>query len=117
MRAVGSGTTAEVYDGMLCSDGGSTSGPKMTPLFHDGPGGLSARPQIIVDLMQSGFPTGMVFKFNVSEFVALAQRGQDEAIEFLLTRKVARADALSLCPARSKTAENLCKASMVEQRV
>lgn len=98
---------------MLCSDGGSTSGPKMTPLFHDGSGGLSRRPQIIVDLMQSGFPTAMVFKYNVSQFVALAQRGQDEAVEFLRTRKVTRAAALSLCPAGSKTADNICQDEIV----
>ena len=33
---IGTGTVAETYDGMLCSDGGSASGPKMTPLFQDG---------------------------------------------------------------------------------
>ena len=28
------GTTFELYQGMACSDGGATSGKKMTPLFQ-----------------------------------------------------------------------------------
>lgn len=108
------GTVFEWYDGMACSDGGATSGPKMTPLFH-GSDGRSTRPQIIVDLMQSGGPSSMIFKYNVSQFIALAQRGQDEAAEFLRTGTVARAQAVTLCPTGATTAKNLCEQSaMVE---
>ena len=106
------GTVFEWYDGMACSDGGATSGPKMTPLFH-GSDGRSTRPQIIVDLMQSGGPSSMVFKYNVSQFIALAQRGQDEAAEFLRTGAVARAQAVTLCPAGANTGNNLCEQSVV----
>merc|ERR1711988_1191004 len=74
---MGTGTVAEWYDGMLCSDGGSMSGKKMTPLFQD-----HVRPQLIVDLMQSGGSTDMVVRFNTTEAVALCQKGQDEAIQF-----------------------------------
>ena len=37
------GTVFELYEGKPCSDGGSTSGKRMTPLFQDG-----LRPQITV---------------------------------------------------------------------
>ena len=36
----------------LNSSGSETSGSKMTPLFQDG-----VRGQVIIDLMQTGFPT------------------------------------------------------------
>merc|ERR1719335_1429042 len=69
------GTVYEKYDGMACSDGGAESGKKMTPLFQDG-----MRPQIIVDLMETGYPTAMVpAPVNMTQWVSLLERGQDEA--------------------------------------
>ena len=66
------GTAVEAYDGpecrkCVCSDGGATSGKNMTPLFQDG-----ARPQLIVDLMQTGFPSGDALKETVATEVARA---------------------------------------------
>jgi len=89
---------------MLCSDGGATSGPKMTPLFQD-----HARPQLIVDLMQCGFPISMAEgKYNLSQFVQLAERGQDEAATFLRGGS-SRAGAITLCPADAKVSGNVCE--------
>lgn len=51
------GTYVEIYDDMLCSDGGAESGPNMTPLFHD-----QKHPQLVVSLLHTGFPTEMVIK-------------------------------------------------------
>lgn len=101
------GTVAEVYDGKLCSDGGATSGPNMTPLFQDG-----VRPQLIVDLMQCGprdeFPVSMAEgKYTSSQFVALCQKGQDDAASFLRTGSATK--AISLCPLGSKTSGNVCE--------
>ena len=92
----------------------------MTPLFH-GAAGRSTRPQVIVDLLRTGFPTQMVFRYNVSEYATLVRRGQDEAAEFLRTGSVQRAAVITLCPVGAKTANNICeeppqveKASKVE---
>ena len=60
------GTFAEEYDGMLCSDGGSTSGPDMTLLFQD-----ALRPQLIVNLMETGQPTTMAFQVNTTIYADL----------------------------------------------
>ena len=49
---IGTGAISEKYQGMTCHDGSETSGSKMTPLFQDG-----VRGQVIIDLMQTGFPT------------------------------------------------------------
>lgn len=56
---MGTGTFVEWYNGMLCSDGGSTSGKKMTPLFQD-----HVRDQIIVDLMQTGASTAQAIHYT-----------------------------------------------------
>ena len=102
---MGTGTIYEWYDGMPCSDGGAESGPKMTPLFQD-----QARPQIIVDLMQTGAPSSMAFRYNVTEAVTLLKRGQDEAAEFLSTGTVARAaGAITVCAVGSDVKSNECK--------
>merc|ERR1712216_517233 len=102
---MGTGTALEIYDGMVCSDGGSTSGAKMTPLFQDG-----VRPQMIVDLMSTGYPSEMVYKVHTDQWAKLVQLGQDEAAEFLRTGKVARnAGAITLCPVGSKVDKNICE--------
>ena len=46
-----------MYDGIVCSDGGTMSGSKMTPLLQD-----HQRPQLIVDLMQTGYPSNTVYR-------------------------------------------------------
>lgn len=97
------GTVAEWYDGKLCSDGGSTSGPRMTPLFQD-----KLRPQLIVDLMRCGFPISMAEgKYNTSQFGALCEKGQDDAAAFLRTGSV-RDGGIAMCPVTAKVSGNVC---------
>lgn len=103
------GTAAEVFDGMLCSDGGAMSGPDMTPLFQDG-----QRQQLIVNLMKAGAPyaPGMAAgaAFNVTTYAALMRRGQDEAVQFLQTGAVSRDNkAITLCPVGANVKDNTCK--------
>lgn len=99
------GTILETYDSMVCSDGGAESGANMTPLFQDG-----VRPQLIVDLLKTGYPADMVYKVNTAQYAKLIQMGQDEAAEFLRTGKVARnADAITLCPTGAKVDKNVCE--------
>ena len=102
---VGTGAISEKYDGMDCSDGGSTSGAKMTPLFQD-----QVRPQLIIDLMETGFPISMGGgKYTSTQYAALVRRGQDEIGEFLRTGTVARSpSAISLCPLGRKVSANVC---------
>lgn len=97
------GTFLEEFDGMVCTDGGVTSGPKMTPLFQEG-----LRPQLIVDLMETGYPTSMVMHVNTSQYADLIRTGQNEAASFL-TSGVCRADAITLCPASAQVDGNICK--------
>merc|ERR1711988_25368 len=83
-----------------------TSGKKMTPLFQDG-----ARPQLIVELMQTGFPISMgEGRYNVSQYTRLIERGQDEAAVFAQTGRSPRpGEALSLCPVGAhRHAQCLC---------
>lgn len=99
------GTALEMYDGKICSDGGAMSGPKMTPLFQD-----NVRPQLIVNLMETGYPIGVVSKIVTEQWAKLLRMGQDEAAEFLRTGKVSRAaDAITLCPKGSKVDKNICE--------
>lgn len=99
---MGTGTAYETYDGMPCSDGGAMSGKKMTPLFQD-----SLRGQIIVDLMQTG--TGSYpYKYSLSQYAAMIEKGQDETIGFLKTG-TCRAEAIAFCPLGSKTSANICE--------
>ncbi|GMI04470.1 hypothetical protein TrRE_jg11794 [Triparma retinervis] len=51
------GTYLERYNGYICTDGGLTTGEKMTPLFQD-----NVRPQMVVDLMATGANSELVFK-------------------------------------------------------
>merc|ERR1719230_2181240 len=46
---IATGAFYEEYDGMVCSDGGYTTGPDMTPLFQD-----HVRDQMVVNLMRTG---------------------------------------------------------------
>lgn len=101
------GTTLESYDGKICSDGGAMSGADMTPLFQDG-----LRPQIIVNLMHTGFPILNVFKVILDDYIKMIQLGQDEAEEFLTTGKIARDQkAITLCPKGAKVGKNVCELS------
>ena len=78
----------------------------MTPLFQD-----AARDQLIVNLMETGFPTLSMGggKFTSDQYFGLVQRGQDEASGFIRTGRVARnAKAITLCPARSRVSGNTC---------
>lgn len=93
--------------GKKCMDGSSVSGEKMTPLFQDG-----LRPQLIVDLMDTGFPTINMGggKFTSSQFADLVKRGQDEASEFLRTGKVSRSKgAITWCAKGSNVKSGECK--------
>lgn len=108
---MGTGTYLETYNGMecrdcVCSDGGATSGPNMTPLFQD-----NVRPQVIVDIMSTGAPSHLVYSVVTEEYVKFLKRGQDEAIEFLTTGAVAREPkVITLCPVGSKVSGNVCEA-------
>ncbi|GMH98738.1 hypothetical protein TrST_g13632 [Triparma strigata] len=97
------GTFFEMYDGWVCSDGGATSGKKMTPLFQD-----DVRPQVIVDLMSTGFPTSMVYDAELEQYVRLIKVGMDEMVKFLTTGVTERNDIISYCPTGSDVSENIC---------
>ena len=99
------GTYLEMYNGMVCSDGGTMSGSKMTPLFQD-----HQRPQLIVDLMQTGYPSDMIYRVNTTQYASLIRQGQDEAIEWLQTGADPRGvDAIALCPVDANVEKNLCE--------
>jgi len=103
---VATGAIQQIYEGDLCADGSGVSGPNMTPLFQD-----AARAQLIVNLMETGFPTLNMGggKFTSNQYFELVQRGQDEAAEFIRTGRVARnAKAITLCPAHSRVSGNTC---------
>eukprot|EP01062_Namystynia_karyoxenos_P065810 TRINITY_DN5980_c0_g1_i1.p2 TRINITY_DN5980_c0_g1~~TRINITY_DN5980_c0_g1_i1.p2 ORF type:complete len:322 (+),score=97.67 TRINITY_DN5980_c0_g1_i1:74-967(+) len=95
------GTPFQMYEGMPCSDGGAMSGPLMAPLFQDG-----RRPQIIVNLMATGFPKSMVMApVNSAQYRALAEKGQDDAVNFL---RGGASAAISLCSKGAATPRNTC---------
>jgi hypothetical protein len=98
------GTYAELYDGMLCTDGGMTTGEKMTPLFQD-----KLRPQIIVDLMATGFPSEMVYKVVLADYVDLIKVGMDEAVLFLTEGETYRDGIITLCPTDADVTSFVCK--------
>jgi len=103
---MGTGTVFEWYDGMPCSDGGAMSGKEMTPLFRD-----ARRPQIIVNLMRTGFPESLVFKYNASEAEALVRHGQDVALAMLqcgLSDASCGTEALSYCDTGKATSSQVC---------
>ena len=100
------GTFYEWYDGMPCTDGGAESGKNMTPLFEDG-----LRGQFVVNLMQTGFPDNLVFKYNMTQYEALIRRGQDVAGEMLscgATNPKCWSTAFSFCPRGNATAAQVC---------
>lgn len=97
------GTYAEVYDGHLCTDGGMTTGPKMTPLFQDG-----LRPQLIVDLMATGYPSDMVYRVNLNDYQSLIETGMDEMEHFLMTGETDRKDIITLCPVGADVKDFTC---------
>ena len=100
---MGTGTFVEWYDGMLCSDGGSMSGKKMTPLFQD-----HLRDQIIVDLMETGAASSEAFHYTLDSYSDLIRKGQDEAISFVRTG-TCRANAITLCEKDRDVSSNVCK--------
>lgn len=98
--------------GLECTDGGHAAGAKMTNLFQDG-----LRPQVIIDLMQTGFPLEMgMGKFKSQQYVQLVERGQDEAAEFLRTGAVSRSHgAITWCPLGYDTSKNVCMQKHVQK--
>ena len=110
------GTIVEVYEGKVCTDGGATSGARMTPLFHDG-----VRPQIIVSLLPSDHPdvpSSMLWRYNLSSFAALIERGQDDASAMVRcgamhpgcwTRK------LAVCPTDRARGSNVCADAPIDR--
>lgn len=100
------GTYVEIYSGMICSDGGATSGQNMTPLFQDG-----RRPQLIVDLMATGFPSDMVYRVDFEQYKSLIEVGMDEMEQFLREGKTSdeRPDIITLCNVGSDVSSNVCK--------
>jgi hypothetical protein len=103
------GTYLELYDGHLCSDGGMTSGPNMTPLFQD-----NLRDQLVVNLMLTGFPSSCVYRVDLEIYKALIEVGMDEMVNFLKTGKTSdkRTGSISLCPAGSDVKTNVCASSI-----
>jgi hypothetical protein len=100
---MGTGTIAEMYDGMACSDGGAESGRQMTPLFQD-----KARGQVIVNLMRTG-GGGYPWRYNISRYSGLITRGQDDAVLFLRTGESAKIrEAITYCPTTADTTKNVC---------
>ena len=97
------GTFLEMYDGWICSDGGATSGPKMTPLFQD-----NLRPQLIVDLMATGFPTSMVYDAEIEQYMSLIRVGMKEMFDFATTGATQQTDIITLCPVGSDVSGNIC---------
>ena len=98
------GTYVEMYDGMICTDGGMTTGPKMTPLFQDG-----VRPQLIVDLMATGYPSEMVYRVDFDEYASLVEAGMDEMESFLAEGKTEREGIITLCPVGADVTSFECK--------
>ena len=69
-----------------------------------------ARPQLVVNLMETGFPSEMVFQVNTTQYAELVRLGMDEAAEFLETGAVARsADVLTICPADADVRRHVCQ--------
>lgn len=87
---------------MACSDGGAVSGPDMTPLFKE-----HRRPQIVVHLMKMG-TLSEIIRVNSSQVRRLVEKGQDEAVEFLLSGRTA-SGGLELCPASADASSNVCR--------
>ena len=98
------GTILEIYNGNICSDGGATAGPKMTPLFQDG-----KRDQLIVDLMATGYPSDMVYNVNLEQYKDLIEFGMDEFARFVKDGTTMRDGAITLCAKGSDTSSNTCK--------
>jgi len=100
------GTYVETYEGKLCTDGGLTTGSKMTPLFQDG-----LRPQLIVDLMKTGLPGKSAFTVRLDDYVRLIKVGMDEMRLFLTTGRASdgRRGILQMCPLGSDVGSNECK--------
>jgi len=81
------------------------SGADMTPLFTDG-----VRDQLIVNLMDTGFPLSMVSIYNSTSYNSLVQRGIDEAGEFFTQGSVTRdPKVITSCPKDSNTKSGVCK--------
>lgn len=98
---IGTGSFGLKYEGMSCSDGASTSGKNMTPLFHD-----KQRAQLIIDLMKTGTSISGLVYYSLKSYMKLIQKGQDDMIAFLKTgHKVA---GVSMCPKGEKTDTNIC---------
>ena len=103
------GTIVEAYEGKVCTDGGATSGARMTPLFHDG-----VRPQIIVSLLPSdhpGVPSSMLWRYNLSSFAALIERGQDDASAMVrcgAMRPGCWTRQIAVCPTDRARDSNVC---------
>ena len=101
------GTVFEWYNGMPCTDGGGMSGKNMTPLFQDG-----VRPQMVVNLMKTGFPTSIVFKATLTQALPIYEAGMQMAARVFkcgADKKECWSDALSLCPKGSDTKTNICQ--------
>jgi len=103
------GTAFELYQGKLCSDGGATSGKRMTPLFQDG-----LRPQLAVSILpddHEDFPFDTVSKYNLTMFEALVRKGQDDAEAWLKcgpTKQECATKQLALCPRGKATSAHVC---------
>lgn len=101
------GTILEWYGGWPCSDGGTESGKKMTPLFGGPTGRVRERGQVIVDLMQTGASLGMVARYNLTQYVRLMEHGQDAAVQFLTTGRAAK-DSITFCPVGAQISKDVC---------
>jgi len=103
------GTVFELYNGLPCSDGGATSGKKMTPLFQD-----NLRSQLTVSILpddHKDFPFETVSKYNLTVIEALVRKGQDDARAWLecgATKPECGTVQLALCPKGKATADHVC---------
>ncbi|GMI45630.1 hypothetical protein TrCOL_g13784 [Triparma columacea] len=98
------GTYLEMYGGYPCTDGGLTTGDKMTPLFQD-----NVRPQMVVDLMATGANSELVFKVLLDDYVDLIKTGMDEFVNFVTKGQTEREGIISLCPVGSDVKDFVCK--------
>ncbi|GMH65211.1 hypothetical protein TL16_g04144 [Triparma laevis f. inornata] len=69
------------------------------------------RPQLIVDLMATGFPSDMVYRVDFEQYKSLIEVGMDEMEQFLREGKTSdeRPDIITLCDVGSDVSSNVCK--------
>jgi hypothetical protein len=80
------------------------SGDDMTPLFQDG-----VRDQIIINLMETGYPADMVWSLHTDAWADLVRMGQEEALAFLTTGVTRNPALVTRCPVGARVHNNVCE--------